>query len=131
MPLGVSSLGRLEGRVAGLAPMRWRWRWLPSPDIEAGRDAADRRRQFFRGEALLLANADEVLGAADAGTVGPHPRHAAERGGRRPAASSPTSSARGTEIVRINCAHDGPKQWARMVEHARAARTATGAAPRC
>ena len=127
MPLGVSSLGRLEGRVvasldavavalAALAGVRS----AVSPPSE---------RQFFRGEAQLRANAAEVLGPGSTGRPG------------RILVTLPVEAAddpdlvaglirRGAEIVRINCAHDGPKQWARMVEHARAARTGSGAPPR-
>lgn len=128
MPLGVSSLGRLEGRVlasldavaaalaalAGTGPAT-----LPPPS----------ERQFFRGEARLQANATEALGPPTPGRSGrimvTLPSEAADDPG-----FIADLVARGTEIVRINCAHDGPKQWARMVDHARAARTATGIAPR-
>ena len=127
MPLGVSSLGRLEGRVlASLDAVAVALAALA--DIDAA-VTPPTERQFFRGEGLLLANADEVLGRPTPG-----------RSGRilvtlsSEAADDPQFIAdlvrRGTEIVRINCAHDGPKEWARMVEHAHAARTATGAAPR-
>jgi pyruvate kinase len=128
MPLGVSSLGRLEGRVlasldavaVALAALAGTGQAAPRPPTE---------RQFFRGEARLQANAAEVLGPPSPG-----------RSGRilvtlpSEAADDPNLIAdlvrRGAEIVRINCAHDEPKQWARMVEHARAARTVTGAPPR-
>lgn len=36
----------------------------------------------------------------------------------------------GMDIARINCAHDGPQEWARMIEHLRAAESATGRAVR-
>ncbi|MFF0943765.1 pyruvate kinase [Kocuria sp. CPCC 205300] len=32
----------------------------------------------------------------------------------------------GMDVARINCAHDGPEQWAAMVEHVRAAERAAG-----
>lgn len=33
---------------------------------------------------------------------------------------------RGMDLARINCAHDGPEAWRSMIEHLRAAETATG-----
>lgn len=122
MALGLSSLGRLEGRVlptlvavkaalaalAGFAPEEG-----PTPEI------------FFAGERRLVERTHEVLGK-------PVPS--------RPTAilvTCPTEAAedpsfmrglaeRSVEAVRINCAHDGPDRWERMIGHARAAERATG-----
>lgn len=122
MALGLSSLGRLESRVlptlvavkaalaalAGLAP-------------EEGMPA----EAFFSGERRLVECAHEVLGLPPSS---------------RPTAllvTCPTEAAddpsfmrgladRSVEAVRINCAHDGPDRWARMIGHARAAEKATG-----
>jgi len=123
MPLGVTSLGRLEGRV------------LASLDAAAGALAAiagapDRpfpdERSFFRGEARLARNGERTLGPATPGRSGrilvTLPAEAAED-----AALIPALASRGAEMVRINCAHDGPEAWEAMVTHARAARTPAGA----
>lgn len=127
MPLGISSLGRLEGRV--LASLDAVAVALAALAGEEASVTAPSDRQFFRGETQLHANATEVLGPGSPG-----------RSGRilvtlpSEAADDPQLIAdlvrRGAEVVRINCAHDGPKQWARMVEYARAARATGGAAPR-
>ena len=127
MSLGISSLGRLEGRVlASLDSVAVALAALG--DAEAGLRPPT-ERQFFRGETRLFANADATLGPAAAG-----------RSGRilvtlpSEAADDPQVIAdlvrRGTDAVRINCAHDGPKQWAKMVANARAARTRAGTPPR-
>ena len=122
MALGLSSLGRLESRVlptlvavkaalaalAGLAPEE-------GPSAET----------FFAGERRLVECAHELLGMPATS---------------RPTAllvTCPTEAAddpsfmrelaeRSVEAVRINCAHDGPDRWERMIGHARAAEMATG-----
>ncbi len=123
---GLSSLGRLEGRVlatldavggtlealAGRAPAAHR-AWPPSP------------RQFFRGEAWLRRNAEELFGPARESRAGrilvTLPSEAAEDvDGLRALVR------RGMDMVRINCAHDDPATWARMAASARAAGVAEG-----
>jgi pyruvate kinase len=122
MALGLSSLGRLESRVlptlmavkaalaalAGLAPEE-------GPSAET----------FFAGERRLVGRTHELLGTPASS---------------RPTAllvTCPTEAAddpafmqglaeRSVEAVRINCAHDGPDRWERMIGHARAAEKATG-----
>ena len=37
---------------------------------------------------------------------------------------------RGADVMRINCAHDGPREWTRMVANIRAAEARPGAACR-
>lgn len=118
MRFGLSSLGRLEGRV------------LPTLDAVAaalqrmdGSEAASpirfpSERQFFRGETGLRANARDLFGPAPAG-----------RETRilvtlpSDAALSPTLvvdlAKRGMDVVRINCAHDDETAWAAMVGHVR------------
>ncbi|MFO1074082.1 MAG: pyruvate kinase [Geminicoccaceae bacterium] len=122
MILGLSSLGRLEGRVlpnldavlaslaaiAGAPP-------LPRPD----------RDGFQRGEHLLNAATEVLLGPAQ---------------GRRQvrilvtcpseAADDPTFftslAHAGADAVRINCAHDDAEAWRRMVAGARRAEALAG-----
>ena len=122
MELGLSSLGRLESRVL--------------PTLTAVRTAlaamcgtaplpANGKTSFFDGERRLEERSRHLFG--------PQNRE-------RPVAllvTCPTDAAddptflrqlldRGVEAIRINCAHDGPAQWLRMIEHARAAEVATG-----
>ena len=121
MPLGLSSLGRLESRV--------------EPSLQAVRAALAGTLGLPHGPsdpAAFFAGEDR-LRQRTAALFGPK-RH------DRPVAllvTVPSSAAddpafmlrlarRGVEAVRINCAHDGPKQWARMIDHVRAAEAVTG-----
>lgn len=122
---GVSSLGRLEGRVLvtldavadvlagamgeGVSDPRW-----PPP-----------ARRFFRGEDRLRQNAEILFGPAPHGravriltTLG------AEAAGD-PALLLRLAQA-GADAVRINCAHDDAAVWAAMIANARAAGDAVG-----
>ena len=125
MPLGLSSLGRAEGRVlasldalivtlAGLAGS-------PAP-------TSIRRptlRQFFRGERLLARNSAEVFGAARPGQAG---RILVTLG--TDAAHDPKIVAdlvaNGADAVRINCAHDDAALWTQMIAHVRDAERKIG-----
>ena len=125
MPLGLSSLGRAEGRVlasldalivtlAGLAG-------CPAP-------TSIRRptlRQFFRGERLLARNSAEVFGAARPGQAG---RILVTLG--TDAAHDPKIVAdlvtNGADAVRINCAHDDAALWTQMIAHVRDAERKIG-----
>lgn len=120
---GLSSLGRLEGRVLATLDAA-----IVALAALAGAPTCRRapaRRQFFRGEARLQA--------ATAALFGP-PRET--RQGRilvtlpSDAASDPgllhAIAAAGADAVRINCAHDGPAAWEAMIAHACAAERATG-----
>ncbi len=117
--LGLSSLGRLEGRVQanldavvaaltaiagrpGAAPC------FPPPDL------------FQRGTTLLQTNTDALFGPAP------------DRRRTRLMVTLPTNAAiepvfaldlvrRGVDAVRINCAHEDADAWAKMVRHVRAA----------
>ena len=125
MPLGISSLGRLEGRtLASLDAVAVALAALARTDRAVPR--APDPRQFFRGEARLGANAAQVLGPPVPGRAGrimvTLPSEAADD-----AAFVARLAWRGTEIVRINCAHDGPKRWSAMVANARRAATMSGA----
>jgi pyruvate kinase len=121
---GLSSLGRLESRVlltlrtvesalgalvsgAHTAPD-----WLPSNE------------EFFRGEMQLHTNTQALLGGEPDGagrimvTLPPE------------AAQDPAFmleiARRGADVVRINCAHDGPDTWAAMIDNTRTAGDAVG-----
>jgi pyruvate kinase len=125
MALGLSSLGRAEGRVlasldavilalCGIAatptPNRIRW---PS------------HRQFFRGERCLAQNCREIFGEPQHGRAG---RILVTLGAD--AAYDPDVVAKlvfsGADAVRINCAHDNPDVWSKMIEHVREAETSRG-----
>ena len=125
MALGLSSLGRAEGRVfasldtvvlalCGIAdtaaPERIRW---PS------------QRQFFRGERYLAQNCREIFGEPQLGRVG---RILVTLG--TDAAHDPKVIANlavnGADAVRINCAHDDADIWGKMIAYVRAAETNLG-----
>ena len=124
MRLGLSSLGRLESRVvpalitvrAALAALNGEiWRAPVDDDT------------FFAGDARLAAAAEALFGTArrtrSAALMVTCPTEAADD-----PAFMQHLAARGVEALRINCAHDGPAQWERMIAHARAA-TLPGAPP--
>ena len=120
MALGLSSLGRVEGRVlasldavtAALAAMVG---GAPSRGVETPSE-----RQFFRGEAKLRANAREIFGL-----------QRVRRAGRilvtldTAAADDPalmrSLAEDGADAARINCAHDDAACWSRMIANIREA----------
>ena len=122
MALGLSSLGRLEGRV------------LPTLKAVSGAlsalagDAPARHRStatFFAGEARLRANAREILGtpaeAAPVALLVTCPSEAADNGD-----FMLDMARKGVEAVRINCAHDSAEKWRAMIDNLRLAEAATG-----
>lgn len=123
MPYGLSSLGRLEARVlanldatinalraiCGDAPVHYPRPWA-----------------FFRGERLLRAHTDTLLG--------PNPARGRTT---RIMATLPAAAAKdprfaldliraGVDAVRINCGHDSPELWAAMVTNVRSAEAELG-----
>ena len=125
MNYGLSSLGRLEGRVlatldaveAALQRMTAR-----GPEPLAPFPA---EQHFFRGERQLHDNALELFGPCSNGReVRILVTLSAE------AAESPgfllDLARRGMDAVRINCAHDDETVWAAMIDHVRAAERALG-----
>jgi pyruvate kinase len=126
MRYGVSSLGRLEGRVlvtldavagvlsraAGAAPTDEAL-WPPSS------------RRFFRGEARLAANAATLFGPAPDGRAVRILVTLAREAADDPAELLTLARA-GADAVRINCAHDDVLAWAAMVANTRAAAAAVG-----
>lgn len=89
---------------------------------------ADRERTAAArdtGDAVLAAHADELLGRARHGRSG------------RVMVTLPSGAAddpafvldlaeRGMGLARINCAHDGPEKWEKMIAHVRAAERVVG-----
>ena len=120
--LGLSSLGRLEGRVLPtLVAVRRALSALLGRDPEAGPP----KGAFFAGPARLAAHAHELFGGGAAS-----PPVALLVTCPTEAADDPdfmlALAKRGVEAVRINCAHDDAEAWGRMIAHLRAAETATG-----
>jgi pyruvate kinase len=120
--LGLSSLGRLEGRVLPtLMAVRKALSALLGHEPEAGPSAS----AFFAGETRLAAHTHELFGASAAS-----PPVALLVTCPSEAADGPdfmlALATRGVEAVRINCAHDDAGAWARMIGHLRAAEAATG-----
>lgn len=126
MALGLSSLGRSEGRVlssldavsAALAAMAGdqdpaKTRRMPS------------ERQFFRGEKRLAANAAALFGPPANGRAG---RILVTLGTEAADDSSVIDQIvkHGADAVRINCAHDNVARWEKMIEHVRAAESHYG-----
>ncbi len=123
MPLGLSSLGRCEGRVR--------------PNLDAvisalaarcgdGSVKAPRPRTFFRGNRLLAAETDRVFGARKGSPqvriMVTMPPEAATDGGKLVHALI----AAGMDSARINCAHDTPEAWRAMAAAVAEARANLG-----
>ncbi|MGV8938309.1 MAG: pyruvate kinase [Allorhizobium sp.] len=123
MPLGLSSLGRLESRVlptldaviGALAALGGCENPLPEPEME----------EFFAGETRLVEATDGLFGTA------PQNRRT------RIMVTLPSEAAtdpefvadlarRGMDIARINCAHDNAEAWRAMATHVRVAAKAQG-----
>lgn len=122
MALGLSSLGRLESRVRPtLEAVRSA---LAALGGQAARVPAN-EAAFFAGEQRLAARALRLFGARR------HARQIALLVTCPLAAATDRAfmqglATRGVEAIRINCAHDGPQEWAQMIEHARAADAESG-----
>ncbi|MCG8512452.1 MAG: pyruvate kinase, partial [Rhodospirillales bacterium] len=123
--LGLSSLGRLEAHTMATlnAVLKTLHRLAdrPSPDIDDGDTPVD----FVSGPAALREHAERLLGPEPA----KHPV--------RIMVTMPTQAASdpalirdlmkaGMNILRINCAHDGPDAWAAMVTNLREAERELG-----
>src|SRR5262245_50460562 len=129
MPLGLSSLGRCEGRVLENLDAVIVSLSAITGATELSQATHPSPSSYFRGGRLLRKHAEAVFGPAPAGRRGPImvtlPTDAAD---------SPTFVrelvSRGADVVRINCAHDGPDQWASMAANARRASRETGRACR-
>lgn len=115
--LGLSSLGRLESRVMPTLETLARTLHLMTGTPGADTDAEDAwAREMPLGPALLQHNATELLG-----------EQAEDRASRimvtfpSEAATDPALVRKmveaGMDIARINCAHDGPEEWAAMIAH--------------
>jgi pyruvate kinase len=120
MPLGLSSLGRAESRVlASLDAVVTALAALVGTATPAP-SRMPTERQFFRGEHHLAGNTNLIFGSP-----------AISRPGRI-LVTLGTDAAEGSELIeriaasgadafRINCAHDNPDLWAKMIAHIHAA----------
>lgn len=124
MPWGLSSLGRIEARV------------LPNLDVAIAIGAVCHQNPallpqrpsletFFEGDRLLRQHTEEVFGKSS------NLRQV------RIMVTLPTETAdnyqlvrelvrRGTDCIRINCAHDTEQQWMAMINNLRQAEAETG-----
>lgn len=124
-PWGLSSLGRIEAQVkqnldaviATLAQLSDESleNYPPHPGLD----------DFAQGARLLEAETCTVLGPAPANRrvrmMVTLPSEAADN-----AALVCAMLEHGMNVARINCAHDSPAEWARMIAHVRAAEAQTG-----
>ena len=125
MHLGLSSLGRAEGRVlASLDAIILALCGLAGTAAPTGIQRPT-QRQFFRGERLLARNSEEVFGTAQPGRSG---RILVTLGteAAQEAQVIAQLAANGADAFRINCAHDNAELWGRMIAHIRAAESAVG-----
>jgi len=128
---GLSSLGRMESIVHP---------WIDTVIETVDALAEGRRRRPIRddladGERTLIRNRDDLLGTVhpgasdDTAADGPDDDH----GGRatRVMVTMPSEAAddpelvgrmgaAGMDVARVNCAHDGPADWTRMIDAVRA-----------
>ena len=123
--LGLSSLGRMEAHVmASLQAVLEVLYALRNQPIPA-EILAPPPIMFDSGDALLAAHADAILGRARRGQetriMVTMPGEAADD----PALIRDLVEA-GMEVMRINCAHDSPKVWERMVKHLHRVERETG-----
>jgi pyruvate kinase len=123
--LALSSLGRLESHVIATLEALLDLLYKIAGKEWPGRSIEETFAEFDSGSALLEKHAVEALGEAPA-----------DRNVRimvtmpSEAANDPSLVRdflnRGMNIMRINCAHDSPEEWLRMVENLQAARKETG-----
>ncbi len=121
--LGFSSLGRAESHVlATVDAVLDMLRRLTGQPLQP---PENRGVAFAVGERLLAEHAEALLGEAAAGR------------GVRIMVTMPSEAAdnsalveellrQGMDCMRVNCAHDGPEAWLRMIDHLRQAEQAQG-----
>lgn len=113
MCLGLSSLGRVEGRV--MPALQAVHTALVRISGAAHADAAfPGEEAFFAGERQLALNTEEVFGPGDGiGLMVTAPTEAAHSD-----EFARNLLKRGVQSLRINCAHDDEATWHQMVTHA-------------
>ena len=127
--LGVSSLGRMESGVAehltAVARTLAAVAGLPDPqlpDLDPGLLPGEDLRS---GPVTLARNTVRLVGQAPEGRATRIMVTMPSEAAQDPALVSRMVAA-GTDVARINCAHDGPQEWSSMIEHLRAAASDLG-----
>jgi pyruvate kinase len=116
--LGLSSLGRMEGHVRASLQAVSRVLWTLRGQRPFAERVEDLPVTFDTGAALLAEHADAILGTGS-------PRLRARIMVTMPGEAADDRSLirelveSGMGIMRINCAHDSPAVWGRLVEHLR------------
>jgi pyruvate kinase len=119
MGLGVSSLGRLESRVlVSLDAVSIALAAIAGEEMAPYRSPS--QAHFFRGETLLATRVGEIFGPPRQGRVGRIMVTLASETADDPALIR-SYAEHGADVMRINCAHDGPRDWLRMVANIKAA----------
>ncbi len=122
MVLGLSSLGRLEGRtLEALLAVRASLAAIAREPI----GARPTTEAFFAGQERLRARSERMFGTTNptrpVAVMITCPSEAAEDPD-----FFPQLAQRGVQAVRINCAHDDRNAWGQMIERARAAGASNG-----
>ena len=122
--LGLSSLGRMEAGVEdhlkavllSLAAIAER----PEPNLDMLDVGIDPGEDHGGGQDVLERNSVQLLGKSpqdrETRIMVTLPSEAADD-----AALVRDMVAAGMNVARVNCAHDGPEEWARMIDHVRTA----------
>ena len=122
MVLGLSSLGRIEGRVVpALHAVR------ASLAAIAGEKPCERpdTHAFFEGRDRLAFRTEALLGPRRAGRPVGLLVTCPTEAGDDPSFMLELAQ-HGVEAIRINCAHDDASTWQRMIDHAKRAEATTG-----
>jgi pyruvate kinase len=123
---GLSSLGRSEAHVLAtieeVLSVLARLNGNEPPPRAAG-------IALTEGHKFLAANAKALLGAP-AGTRGTRIMVTLPTGAAADPDLVSQMTGNGMDIARVNCAHDGPETWTRMIDHVRSTRRPNGHRPR-
>jgi len=122
---GLSSLGRVEANVLGAVDAVMHVLHRLAGNQKSEPDSQHEAHSHASGWELLERNTDELLGAA------PEGRNV------RIMVTMPSEAATdfglvrdlllgGMSCMRVNCAHDGPEEWAAMISNLRKAKLETG-----
>jgi pyruvate kinase len=123
--LGLSSLGRMEAHAMASLDMVRRLLLLISGDAAPAQAEAPPPVSIDGGRAMLARHAGAILGPVSG-------EHKTRIMVTMPAQAADDPAlirdllARGMQIMRINCAHDSPEVWARMLRHLRQAEKRLG-----
>ena len=121
--LGLTSLGRTEAHVlstleAVIANLR---RISGSPDVAPAQSNAV---GYHEGIELLQRHTETVLGPSSGRAVRIMVTMPSEAAADYPLVRALVEG--GMDVMRINCAHDGPNEWERMVDHLERAQREVG-----